>query len=72
MSTTWKKGKGHQDPALIVGEIGVVNGDINLRIAKTPHFVNIMTSSAMLQHWNVSKCAIIVGEVDMLYNLVTN
>ena len=45
------KGKNHQDFAPIVGNIGIrmIHGDINLKIAKTPHFVHIMTYSAIFQ-----------------------
>ena len=68
------KGKNHQDSAPIVGKSGIriIHGDINLKIAKTPHFVNIMTYSAILKHLNVSKDVFIVGNVDTLCNFVAN
>ena len=75
---TWPKfaieGKNHQDSAPTVVMVMVVDGDmdINLKIVKTPHFVYIIKSSAMLQHLGVGKDAFIAGTVDMLYNLVTN
>ena len=72
MSTTQKKGKGHQDTAPIIGEIGVVDGDINLKIAKTPHSVYIMTSSAMLQQLGVCNIAFIARNLDTVCNFVAN
>jgi len=43
-----------------------------MRIAKTPHFVGIITYSAMNQHLNVHKGALVAGNGDTVCNLVAN
>ena len=71
-----KKGKNHQDfaPDVMWRLSGMTNvsGGINLRIAATPHFVNIMTHSAMLQHIYVNECVLIAGRGTTPCNFVVN
>ena len=52
-----KEGEGinHMDSAPIVVMIMVVDGDINLKIAKTPHFVIFVTYSAIFHLVDVNQ-----------------
>ena len=68
-----KKGKSHQVSAPDVDLVGKIwSGDIVLKIASTPHFVNLMACLAMLKHLNVDNYATIAEDGDIACNFVAN
>ena len=78
--TMAKEGKSHQDSAPNVEKntddqewkhLSPI-GDINPRIAATPHFVKNIRYSGIIQHLNVGYYAPIAGNMDTPCNSATN